>query len=96
MKGYLDNPTATKETLMDDGWLKTGDIGHYDEDGHVFITDRLKELIKVQGFPVAPAELEGVSEIFSDFLDKYGCVFLVADHTRASLDRRRRSNRSKA
>ncbi|KAJ8919233.1 hypothetical protein NQ315_003816 [Exocentrus adspersus] len=60
MKGYLDNPEATKATITDDGWLRTGDVGHYDEDGHIFITDRLKELIKVQGFPVAPAELEGL------------------------------------
>lgn len=47
MKGYYNNLQATKETLIDDGWLKTGDIGYYDEDGHFFITDRLKELIKV-------------------------------------------------
>ncbi|XP_018576358.1 4-coumarate--CoA ligase 1-like [Anoplophora glabripennis] len=60
MKGYLDNPTATKEMFMEDGWVRTGDIGYYDEDGHIFITDRLKELIKVQGFPVAPAELESL------------------------------------
>lgn len=60
MKGYLENPTATKEMLTEDGWIKTGDIGYYDEDGHIFITDRLKELIKVQGFPVAPAEIESV------------------------------------
>lgn len=64
MKGYLENPTATKEMLTDDGWIKTGDIGYYDEDGYIFITDRLKELIKVQGFPVAPAEIESVSGDF--------------------------------
>lgn len=60
MKGYFNNEKATKEVLLDDGWLRTGDIGHYDEDEHFFVTDRLKELIKVKGFQVAPAELEEI------------------------------------
>lgn len=47
MKGYHNNEQATRETFVDDEWLKTGDIGYYDKDGHFFITDRLKELIKV-------------------------------------------------
>lgn len=47
MKGYHNNEQATQETLVGHGWLKTGDIGYYDQDGHFFITDRLKELIKV-------------------------------------------------
>ncbi len=58
MKGYLNNPRATAETLTDDGWLRTGDIASIDADGFLFIHDRLKELIKVKGFQVAPAELE--------------------------------------
>ena len=60
MKGYLNNPTATAETIDADGWLHTGDIARIDADGHVFIVDRLKELIKVKGFQVAPAELEAL------------------------------------
>jgi 4-coumarate--CoA ligase len=60
MTGYLNNPEATAATIDDDGWLHTGDIGHVDEDGHLFIVDRLKELIKYKGFQVAPAELEAV------------------------------------
>jgi len=60
MKGYLDEPEKTKECLTDDGWFKTGDIAKIDEHGYVFITDRLKELIKYKGFQVAPAELEAV------------------------------------
>lgn len=48
MKGYYKNKASTKEAIVDDGWLRTGDIGHYDEDGQFFITDRLKELIKVR------------------------------------------------
>jgi acyl-CoA synthetase (AMP-forming)/AMP-acid ligase II len=60
MKGYLNNPEATARTIDSDGWLHTGDIGYADEDGHFFIVDRVKELIKYKGFQVAPAELEAV------------------------------------
>ena len=58
--GYLNNPDATAETLDFDGWLHSGDLAHFDEDGWLWITDRLKELIKVKGFQVAPAELEAL------------------------------------
>jgi 4-coumarate--CoA ligase len=60
MKGYLNNPEATALTLDEDGWLHTGDIAHIDADGHVYVVDRLKELIKYKGFQVAPAELESL------------------------------------
>ena len=60
MHGYLNNPQATASTLDADGWLHTGDIGHVDADHHVFIVDRLKELIKYKGFQVPPAELEAL------------------------------------
>ncbi len=60
MKGYLNNPEATAVTVDDEGWLHTGDIGHLDDDGFLYIVDRLKELIKYKGFQVAPAELEGL------------------------------------
>ncbi len=60
MLGYLNNAQATAETLDDDGWLHTGDIGHIDADGHLFVVDRLKELIKYKGFQVPPAELEAL------------------------------------
>jgi 4-coumarate--CoA ligase len=60
MKGYLNNDAATKATIDDDGWLHTGDIGHIDSDGHLYVVDRLKELIKFKGFQVPPAELEAL------------------------------------
>jgi len=60
MKGYLNNPEATAITVDADGWLHTGDIGTLDADGYLTVVDRLKELIKVKGFQVAPAELESL------------------------------------
>jgi acyl-CoA synthetase (AMP-forming)/AMP-acid ligase II len=60
MKGYLNNPQATAATIDPGGWLHTGDLGHIDADGHLYVTDRLKELIKYKGFQVPPAELEAV------------------------------------
>jgi 4-coumarate--CoA ligase len=60
MKGYWNKPEATKETLTADGWLKTGDVAYVDEENHFFIVDRKKELIKVKGLQVAPAELEAM------------------------------------
>jgi acyl-CoA synthetase (AMP-forming)/AMP-acid ligase II len=60
MTGYLENPEATAETLVDDGWLRTGDIARRDENGYFYIVDRLKELIKYKAYQVPPAELEAV------------------------------------
>jgi acyl-CoA synthetase (AMP-forming)/AMP-acid ligase II len=60
MKGYLNKPDATAQTIDADAWLHTGDIGYADEDGHFFIVDRAKELIKYKGFQVPPAELEAL------------------------------------
>jgi acyl-CoA synthetase (AMP-forming)/AMP-acid ligase II len=60
MDGYLGNPAATAATIDSEGWLHTGDIARFSAEGDLFITDRVKELIKVNGFQVAPAELEAV------------------------------------
>ncbi|XAR71532.1 Trans-feruloyl-CoA synthase [Bertholletia excelsa] len=60
MKGYLNDEEATARTIDVDGWLHTGDIGYVDDDGEVFIVDRVKELIKFKGFQVPPAELEAL------------------------------------
>jgi acyl-CoA synthetase (AMP-forming)/AMP-acid ligase II len=59
MSGYLHDAEATSDAIRD-GWLRTGDLAYADEDGYFFVVDRLKELIKYKGFPVAPAELEAV------------------------------------
>jgi acyl-CoA synthetase (AMP-forming)/AMP-acid ligase II len=60
MKGYLDDPDANAWIFPGDGWLRTGDIGHCDDEGYMYVVDRLKELIKYRGFQVAPAELEAL------------------------------------
>lgn len=56
--GYLNNEKATRETFDEDGWLHTGDVGSIDHEAMITITDRIKEMIKVKGIAVAPAELE--------------------------------------
>jgi thioester reductase-like protein len=60
MKGYLNNPDATANTIDRDGWYHTGDIVYVDEDGYFYVVDRIKELIKCNGYSIAPAELEAV------------------------------------
>ncbi len=60
MKGYLNRPEATAHTIDAENWLHTGDIVYADDDGHFFIVDRAKELIKYKGFQVPPAELEAL------------------------------------
>ncbi|KAL3474462.1 putative phenylacetyl-CoA ligase [Aspergillus californicus] len=59
-KGYRDESSMTAECLTSDGWFRTGDIGYEDNQGNLYITDRLKDMIKVKGYQVAPAELEDI------------------------------------
>ncbi len=61
MRRYYNNPVET-ENILKDGWLETGDVGHLDEDGFLFITGRIKEMISVSGYKVYPRE---VDDIFS-------------------------------
>ncbi|XP_060839511.1 uncharacterized protein LOC132920831 [Rhopalosiphum padi] len=69
MIGYHNNPEATANTLSPEGWLSTGDIGYYNDKKEFYIVDRIKELIKVQGYQVPPAELEGLLRTHPAVLD---------------------------
>lgn len=60
MKGYFGNVEATSSTIDSNGWLRTGDLCYIDDDGFIFVVDRLKELIKYKGYQVPPAELEAL------------------------------------
>ena len=78
MPGYFNNEKATAETLID-GWIHTGDIGHYDENGSVYIVDRKKELIKVKGLQVC-------------FVLISSCKNLLTFHSKGSSSRIRKYN----
>lgn len=67
--GYLNDHVGTLDCLDENGWFRTGDIGHIDEKGNFYITERAKELIKYKGFQVAPAELEGLLLGHPDIMD---------------------------
>lgn len=72
--GYWRNEKATKETFDEEGWMSTGDVAICDEKGWYWIVDRKKELIKVKGFQVAPAELEAVLLENEDIADAAVCA----------------------
>ncbi|GAA5978423.1 hypothetical protein JCM5350_001161 [Sporobolomyces pararoseus] len=78
--GYLGNPKATKETFDDERFLHTGDECKIDEDGLLYVVDRIKELIKSNGMQVAPAELEGHLVSHPDVQDV--CVIGIPDERR--------------
>jgi acyl-CoA synthetase (AMP-forming)/AMP-acid ligase II len=86
--GYYDDAEATDRTLVN-GWLHTGDVGRFDKEGHVQITDRKKDMFIVGGFNVAPAEVEktimampGVSEVavvgmMDEYFGEVGAAFVI-------------------
>jgi acyl-CoA synthetase (AMP-forming)/AMP-acid ligase II len=75
--GYFGRPEATAETMTEDGWLKSGDLGRFDEDGRLHIVGRIKEMFKSGGYNVYPREVEGAIESFD--LVAMAVVVPVAD-----------------
>ncbi|KAF5815632.1 putative AMP-dependent synthetase/ligase, AMP-binding enzyme domain-containing protein [Helianthus annuus] len=69
MKEYLNDVEATSSTIDKDGWLHTGDIVYFDQDGYLHIVGRVKEIIKYNGFQIAPADLEDVLATHPAILD---------------------------
>jgi HIP---CoA ligase len=88
MSGYFDDPESTAQAIVD-GWLRTGDIGLFDDRGHLCITDRKKDIFIVGGFNVAPAEVEktllsidGVAQVAvvgipDDYFGEVAAAFVV-------------------
>ncbi|MGH8258165.1 MAG: AMP-binding protein, partial [Steroidobacteraceae bacterium] len=69
MRGYWNRPDETANVMLPDGWLRTGDIGHMDERGYVYIQDRKKDMILVSGFNVYPNEVEEVAAAHPGILE---------------------------
>jgi acyl-CoA synthetase (AMP-forming)/AMP-acid ligase II len=90
MKGYLDDPAATQATIDEEGWLRSGDIGVFDDRGNLTITDRKKDMFIVGGFNAYPAEIEQIMATHPDIsqvavvgapdarLGEVGVAFVVA------------------
>nr|AID56317.1 4-coumarate coenzyme A ligase 4 [Eriobotrya japonica] len=79
MKGYVGDDKATAEILDEDGWLKTGDLCYFDDEGFLYIVDRLKELIKYKAYQVPPAELEHILQSDPDIVDAAVIPYPVED-----------------
>lgn len=75
--GYWEDPEATAEVLTEDGWLRTGDVGVVDDEGHLFLVDRAKDLIIVSGFNVFPAEVE---EVLAEHPAVHSCAVIGVPH----------------
>ena len=69
MKEYLKNPEATRASFTPDGWLLSGDLGHRDDEGYVFVTGRLKELIIKGGENIAPREVDEALYAHADVVE---------------------------
>lgn len=79
MKGYINNETASREIMDEEGFLKTGDIGYYDPEGSFFLVDRLRELIKYKGYEVTPISITFyTSYIYSRILQVV--IFKIKSH----------------
>ena len=81
--GYYANQEATDELFDDDGFIKTGDIGHFDDDGYLYLIDRKKDLIKYRGFQISPSEMDAYLIESPDI--KSACVVGIPDELGSDL-----------
>ena len=85
MLGYWQDPAGTAEVLGEDGWLRTGDRAHRDEEGYFYLDGRANLLVKVQGHRVHPAEIEGVVEAGFPYTRVVALAMAKGDETRFAL-----------
>jgi len=83
MRGYFKLPDLTRQVITDDGWFKTGDMGRFDEDGHLFITGRIKEMLIIGGENVFPREIEEVLDTHPSV--KSSAVIGMMDESRGEV-----------
>lgn len=81
--GYFNNAEATKKAFDDEGFFLTGDIGHFDEDGELFFSDRKKDLLKYCGYQVSPSEIDAYLLTSNDI--KSACVIGIPDSIATEL-----------
>jgi acyl-CoA synthetase (AMP-forming)/AMP-acid ligase II len=81
MLGYVNNEKATLEAFDTEGWLRTGDVGQIADGNKIFIVDRKKDLMKVRGWQVSPAEVEGTILHHPDITDAAVIGIELANHT---------------
>lgn len=75
--GYYGNPEATAEMFDEEGFIRTGDMGHFDDDGDLFIVDRKKDIIKYCSFQISPSEIDAYLTESSDI--QSACVVGIPD-----------------
>jgi non-ribosomal peptide synthetase component E (peptide arylation enzyme) len=75
MKEYMMNVEETNKTIDSDGWLHSGDLGYYNEDGYFYIVDRLKELIKYQGYQVSKTTIS--TPVTKEYVNPYSYTLII-------------------
>ncbi|EDS42049.1 4-coumarate-CoA ligase 3 [Culex quinquefasciatus] len=80
--GYYNNPEANAESIDEEGWLRTGDIAYFDEEGYLFLVDRKKDMLKYRNYQISPSDLESIVAKIDGV--SHVCVVGVPDEDGAS------------